>query len=264
MLENANQDQTQTETEVVETPAAQPDNQGGDSPSETQEPAAGAAPQGVHSQQSPMIPKYRFDEVNHRAQAAEARLRDLLAQSQQQPQSAPQAPKQEDFATYEDYIRADARFVAQQEARQAYAAERQRELQAAQAQAEQTRAQAAESNWSRKTSEGLAKHPDFFEVIAQVRVNSHLEQLIKASAVGDELGYHLGKNKDVEARLNAMHPLDAAAELGRIEAKLQGAGGQPQAKVSQMPKPMQPVGTGKAGGAKETGVNRALSLLYPS
>lgn len=268
MLDEANEVETQTETNVTETPAAQPDNQGSDSPSQTSEPAAGSAQQAQGAQQQPpSIPKWRFDEVNHRAQAAEARLRELMAQSQQPQQqpAAPQAPKPEDFPTYEEFIRADARFVAQQEAKQAYAAERQREQQASQQQTEQAREHAANLNWSQKTIEAAQKYPDFYEKLsAAPMLHPILQAVLKPSQAAGDLAYHLAGQPETIARLNSMHPLDAIAELGRIEGKLQGSSGQAPTKVSQMPKPMAPVSTGKAGGSKETGINRALSLLYPS
>src|SRR4051812_6356208 len=116
MSADANQEQTQTETSVTETPSAQPATQGSESPTQTPEPAAGSAQQaqGAH-QQPPMIPKWRLDEVLEQN-------RQLKAQMHQQPQQPAQPkaaedgrPKQGDFETYEDFIRADTRYETRQE-----------------------------------------------------------------------------------------------------------------------------------------------------
>lgn len=240
MLEDANPVETTPTPETA--PESQP-AQGSDTPAVPQAPAE-VTPQG-REQQPPMIPKHRFDELNHRMQAAEARLREMGQPPRPEP-AAPQAPKQEDFATYEDYIRADARFVAQQEARQAYAAERQREQQAAQQQAEQFRLQNAQQNWNQKTSEAAAKYPDFEQKLfmAPKITNDYTSAVLMASPMAGELAYHLASNPETVTRLNGMHPLDAAAELGRIEGKLQGSSGQPVKKPSAGIPALNPVGTG--------------------
>lgn len=212
---------------------------------------------------TPMIPKPRFDEVNQRMHAAELRARQLEQQlnpNREQPQGS-QAPKQEDFGTYEEFIRAEARYEARQEYTRIEQENRQRAVQ----QTEQQRQYSAEVNWTAKSAEATAKHSDFIDVVAPLRLNPMLEGLIKASPVAGDLAYHLGKNRaELEARLNSMHPLDAAAEMGRIEAKLTGAGGQPQPKVSQMPKPMTPVNGGKSNAGGGSGLDKALSILYPT
>ena len=55
---------------------------------------------------------------------------------------------------------------------------------------------------------------------------------------GPSLAYHLAKNPDVAARLNAMTPTRAAIELGRIETTLTA----PAVKVpSNAPTPITPI-----------------------
>lgn len=271
MSQDANENQIPTEVPVTETPAAQPDTQGSDSPSQPQEPAAGSAQQVQGAQQQPpMIPKWRFDEINHRAQAAERELQALRGQSQQAPQpAAPQAPKQEDFSTYEEYIRADARFVAQQEARQAYQQERQREQQASQQQTEQAREHAANSNWSQKTSEAAQKYPDFFDKLASApTLHPILQAVLKPSPAAGDLAYHLAGQPETITRLNGMHPLDAIAELGRIEGKLQGSSGQPpQRKPSAGIPALDTVGAGTKTGPRrgdQMTQEDVIAKLYPN
>jgi hypothetical protein len=256
------------EPEVTEPQAPEAIEPEGESP-EGAQPVSDPAPSTPAQEKqpgsdTPMIPKPRFDEINQRMHAAEARARALEqqinpSQVPQQPKSGP--PKQEDFGTYEEYVRADARY----EARQEYARMEQENRQRAVQQTEQQRQYSAEVNWTSKSAEASAKHTDFMDVVAPLRLNPMLEGLIKASPVAGDLAYHLGKNRaELEARLNSMHPLDAAAEMGRIEAKLTGASGQPQPKVSQMPKPMTPVNGGKSTGGGGSGLDKALAILYPT
>jgi hypothetical protein len=245
MLEDANQAETTTETPAA-APASQP-AQGGDTPVATPSEGAGSAPQeqGVQ-QQSPMIPKWRFDQINE--QLKQERLYRL---QQQQPESnhtpaEPQAPRQEDFSTYEEYIRADARFVAESAGRQAYQQERQREQQSRMQQAEQARTYSAESNWEQKSQEAATKYPDFEQKISTApKLNPIAQAVLKASPVAGDLAYHLAGNPELIARLNGMHPLDQATEMGRIEGKLQGSSGQPpQRKPSAGIPAITPVGAG--------------------
>jgi hypothetical protein len=259
---------TDAENEVTEPQAPEATEPAGESP-EGAQPVSDPAPSTPAQEKqpgsdAPMIPKPRFDEINQRMHAAEARARALEQQfgTNQAPQPhASQAPKQEDFGTYEEFIRAEARY----EARQEYARMEQERRQQHVQQTEQQREYNAAVNWTSKAAEASAKHPDFIDVVAPLRLNAMLEGLIKASPVAGDLAYHLGKNRgELEARLNSMHPLDAAAEMGRIEAKLTGAGGQPQPKVSQMPKPMTPVNGGKSNAGGGSGLDKALSILYPN
>ena len=49
-------------------------------------------------------------------------------------------------------------------------------------------------------------------------VNQNMVETLQSAEKGPEVLYYLGKNPDVAASLAAMSPLDAARELGRIEA----------------------------------------------
>lgn len=252
MIDDAKSAETPTET-IAEAPASQP-AQGNETPATTTTPETGSAPQGRSDSQPPTIPKYRFDDVNHRMQAAERELAQLRqAQNQQPPAPAPQPPKQDDFQTYEEYIRADAKFVAEQAAEAKWNGFQQQQQQAAQRQAEQTRAQTADQNWNQKTSEAAAKYPDFEQKLftAPNIFSDHTRAVLKASPMAGDLAYHLASNPEIIGRLNGMHPLDAAAELGRIEGKLAGSTTPPKTSVSKAPKPISPVGSGKTPASRD-------------
>lgn len=89
--------------------------------------------------------------------------------------------------------------------------------------------------------------PDFEEVArdpAMRRVFSampHITDAIMESDRGPEIAYYLGKNRQKAIELAQMHPLRAAVELGKIEAKLLT----PETrKISQAPEPITPIGAG--------------------
>lgn len=251
MLEDASQVETTTET-TAEAPASQP-AQGNETPATATLPESGSAPSGQGVQQQPqMIPKWRFDEINARLHAAEARARES-AQPQQPAPQAPQPPKQDDFQTYEEYIDARATFKAEQAAEAKWNGLQQQQRQATQQQAEQARIYNAETNWGQKSHEAAAKYPDFEQKIATSAplTNAHAMAVMKASPVAGDLAYHLASNPDVVGRLNGMHPIDAAAELGRIEGKLAGSTTPPKPSVSKAPKPISPVGSGKTPASRE-------------
>lgn len=249
MLEDANLETT-TET-TADAPASQP-VEGGDTPAvATGAESVSTQPGPGVNQQPQTIPKWRFDELNARMQAAEARLREGYQPPQQQQPQTPQAPKQEDFPTYEEYIRADARFVAQEEAKKTWSDLQEGQRRQTIQQTEQQRAYAAENNWTQKSQETAARKPDFeMKVATAPPLAPHALAVLKNSEAAGDLAYHLASDHALIQKINAMHPLDAIAEMGRIEGKLNGSNaGQPaQRKPSAGIPAIDPVGAGNKPG----------------
>jgi len=242
---NEPQDNGSEETQV---PAVETSPEGAQPSVETTPPPAPEIPQGSDS-----IPRSRFNEViagRNRERAEKAQLLAAMQQRQQpeQPKPANTPPKEEDFANWQDFQDARSAYVADQR----YEARRAQEKQAEQQQQEQSRAQSAEQNWIQKSSEAAVKYPDFDNKVntAPPITNAYaLAVLKKADAAGD-LAYHLASDHALIAKINAMHPLDAAMELGRIEEKLAGSKTPPKTSVSKAPKPISPVGSGKTPAAR--------------
>jgi len=262
MSEDANEVQ-ETTPEVVDAPESQP-AEASDTPAAPEQRKPEPAPQS--GQQPPdHVPYWRLKELADQNRALKAQLSQQAPQQpNQQPNTqAAQAPKPEDFPTYEDFLDARAEFRAKEATRKEWAAIKAEEQQAQRVQAEQTRAQSAESNWSQRASEAAAKYPDFEQKISTVApLNPVAQAVLKASPMAGDLAYHLAAHPELIDKLNGMHPLDQAAEMGRIEGKLTGTGGQP--KVSQMPKPMTPINGGKSNAGGGSGLDKALSVLYPN
>lgn len=93
------------------------------------------------------------------------------------------------------------------------------------ARAEQERQAKTQADFARRTAEVRAAHPDFDEVVMSVDapVSQALQQALLTSEQGPEIMYQLAKSPAELARLSALQALDAAREIGRLEAKLASA-----------------------------------------
>lgn len=153
-------------------------------------------------------------------------LREELAQQRQAPIEAPQ-PNQ--FTSAEDYVEALSDYKTEQKL--------------AEREAQQQRKQ-VESGYEDRADEARAKYADYDEVAhgSHVRITPEMAEVIKASEVGPEVAYHLGKNPDEAARIARLSPLVQAREIGKIEATLV-----PNAPVvkksSSAPEPIRPLGS---------------------
>lgn len=160
------------------------------------------------------------------------RLRQQLAKPQGD------APSENDFDNYEDYLVAKAahQFEAKQR-EQHEAALRQHE------QAEQARKQ---QNFRQQVQSAQERYDDFQQVAfnPNVPITPQVADLLATSEMGADLAYHLGKHPEVAAQLSQMDPYRAALELGKIEAKLE----LPKPKtVTNAPEPLAPInGAGAA------------------
>lgn len=94
----------------------------------------------------------------------------------------------------------------------------------------------------------VEEHPDFDQVVRRMpadggpSITTHMSEVIKASEVGPQVAYHLGKNVAESRRIANLPPLQQAKELGKIEATL--TANPPVKKVSSTPDPISPVRRG--------------------
>jgi hypothetical protein len=148
-------------------------------------------------------------------------------------QTAPEAqgdkPSRDDYAEQADYIEALTEWKAEQAVTRV-----QRE------QAAQSANHARQSAWEAREAQTKASIPDYDAVVpvSTVPIKPHVVEALMDADAGPSLAYHLAKNPDVAARLNAMTPTRAAIELGRIETTLTA----PAVKVpSNAPTPITPI-----------------------
>lgn len=176
-----------------------------------------------------------------RADRAEA----ALAATKSRPADAtdPKEPKAEDFKTVGEYTEALAEYkvekkFAEREARQAQ--ERQ-----------EAAARAAQAELNKRIATVVKEIPDYAEVIADsdIDVPPHMAVYIAESPVGPHIGYYLTKHPEDFDRINALSPIRAIAELGKLEdrkpwvKKVEAK--EPDAEpavVSRAPSPIKPLG----------------------
>lgn len=157
--------------------------------------------------------------------------------TQTAPEAQSERPQRDQFADQDEYVEALAEWKAEE------AVQRVQQKSAAQA-AENAR----QSAWQAREAEVRASIPDYDAVVptSTVPVDRHVVDALLDSDAGPALAYHLAKNPDVAARLNAMTPTRAAIELGRLETTLTA----PAAKApSNAPAPITPItsqATGRA------------------
>ena len=121
-------------------------------------------------------------------------------------------PKLADYESVEDYVEAREAFLKQELLSEL---ERTAKAKTEQATVEQsyiqrvTAAKAALADWD-EVMEDAADEPTMVETV----------EFCMDSAVGPKIAYHLAKNPDLHARINAMSPIRRIAELGKLEEKL--------------------------------------------
>lgn len=205
----------------------------GDKPEEKEPPKSEKRP-GVQS---------RIDELTRARYEAEREAKFWREQAAKSPPPSTDAPKptKADYPDDEAYFEALADFKAEQKVQQF---------------SQQTQAERAQEAQARQTASQFALYqervqqadlPDYAEVVGQSDVPAapHVLESILDSDVGPQLAYHLAKHPDVAERLNAMTPVQAAREIGRLEAAVTGPATTqptpPAKRTTTAPAPINPV-----------------------
>jgi hypothetical protein len=177
--------------------------------------------------------------INKKFAKMSGKIRDLEAQLANRPAAAEVkpgvaippvvdagAPKIADFDDYEKYLdaRTDYRVAQTEKARVAKAAE------AANAEA-----------WTAASKDAREKYDDFDEIVGQdIPISRAVNDAIQESSVRAELAYFLGKNPAEVARINALSPTRAGAEIAKIEATLVKAAPEKPKPATVKPPPKPP------------------------
>lgn len=204
----------------------------GDKPEEKEPPKSEKRP-GVQS---------RIDELTRARYEAEREAKFWREQAAKSPPPSTDAPKptKADYPDDEAYFEALADFKAEQKVQQFS-----QQTQAERAQEAQARQTASQFDLYQERVQ-QADLPDYAEVVGQSDVPAapHVLESILDSDVGPQLAYHLAKHPDVAERLNAMTPVQAAREIGRLEAAVTGPATQPTPpakRTTSAPAPINPV-----------------------
>ena len=175
-----------------------------------------------------------------RVEELERENAELKKSSAPAPEEEAKPPKQEDFATVQEYLDAAVTYNVEAKLK-----ERER-LSGEKAAADAAAALAAEHE--KRFKAAAERIPDLEEVVGKADFNLRmpLYQYIRESETGPELAYHIAKNPDIAERLNRLSPIKALAELGKIEVALAKAPEAPkpaqsQPEVSKAPAPIKPL-----------------------
>jgi hypothetical protein len=129
---------------------------------------------------------------------------------QQQQTAADGAPKLENFDSYQEYYRALVNYELDQREAAKTAGEAQK---------------SALDSWNAKQEKARGTHTDYDEVLEGAEIPNTpalpaVRQFLSESDLGAELLYTLAKTPAEVARIMALSPARALAELGKLEAKL--------------------------------------------
>lgn len=120
-------------------------------------------------------------------------------------------------------------------------------------------------SYSDRAKAFAVKSPDFDEVLAEVDdifISPTVREIILTSDHGPELAYELAKDREEFARVCSLSPLAAARELGKVESRLgpkTSESKQELRKLTNAPKPIDPVNAGGKGTMKKSITDPSLS-----
>lgn len=218
----------QPEAEQVEAPEAveiteeqpqseQPDEDGDSTPDDDQPPKPSR-----WQRQKEKLNQARQAEKEALAKAEEvtARLEALRNAAQSQ-----QPPKEADFADYNEYMIAMAahQSVAALDRRQSTDLEREADEVKRQFESlKQQSQQAAQEAWQEQVTDAKTRYADFDAVVSDpsLPISPDMAEVIRTSPKGADLAYYLGTHRAAAAQIAQLTPLEAARELGAIEARI--------------------------------------------
>lgn len=232
--------------------------------------ADGEQPEGAGEDEEEEKPKKRRSGVDRLK-----RERDALRAENEMLRS--RAPKADDSASIEAAVRNEigeppkeadfnGDFFAYERALTAYETEKRivtREVKGrANQAASQTNARVQDliEDFNERSAEAAAKIPDFVDVVSKATDATHpvsdtVKALILESEKGPLLQYHFAKNASDLRRINALPPMAAAREIGRLEARLS------LAKPSTATKAPPPVSAPKGGASPSSQEARMEAYL---
>lgn len=197
----------------------------------------------------------RIDELTRARREAEREAsywRGIATQGQAQPSApaAPQKPTPDQYDDYGKYVEDLTDWKADQAVAKRMAQDSDRKV-------VDTRAQ----TFAERQVAARAVMPDYDAVVggSETPITQHVGEAIMESDRGPELAYHFAKNPEVLQNLNGMSPVQAAREIGRLEATLptKSAPAVPSKKLSNTPAP---AGTQSAQGRATTPALASASM----
>lgn len=236
------------------TEQAAPDNETDKATEEAAKPDGEESAQGSEADSERPRKRNGYDRLRRKNQYLQSeilRLKDQLASNPAE--DGDKAPKEEDFnGDWGKFVAATTAYEARKVIREELSA---REKQANQSRVAELQSEVM-SEFEERTEAFKAKAPDFDEVIERFtesggKFSDAVRDLVLDSDVGPELAYFLARNPKVAKDLNHLPPLQAAKQIGQIEASLS----RPQRKATSAPPPQRQL----TGGATPPVDERALA-----
>lgn len=214
----------------IETGAATPGEEGGDSAAAPKPEAPKGDGEGEGDPEKPRRPS-----GIQRMQAKIARLEAELASTRSAAPAAGEdraaliekeigpAPKEEDFKDWSAFEDAKAEYRISKALAVQRHADREAAASSRQAADQEAQREAAVEAFNDRLDEAREKLPDFDKVLGEAKgreVKPHVTELVIESEKGGLLAYYLAKNPAELTKLNGMSEREAAKAVGRLEARL--------------------------------------------
>lgn len=224
-------------------------------------PAAEPAPEeletastGTEEAQEPEAPEVKtftqeeFDKIVSREKAKARRQaeREFAARAEVKRPAVDVNP--DNFATTEEYVEALAEKKAADMVEQ-----REKSRQAT----------TIEATFRDREDEARDRYADYEAIAYTAPISDLMAEVIKASDIGPDLAYHLGKNPDEAERIASLSPLLQAKELGKLELKLADLPKQGK-QTTKAPAPISPVTPGGAAKVFDTTDPRSIKAMDTS
>lgn len=214
----------------------------------------GTAPAGTEERQEPVAPEVKtftqeeFDKIVSREKAKARRQaeREFAARSEVKRPVVDVNP--DNFETTEAYVEALAEKKAADMIEQRDKARQ---------------ATTIETSFRDKEDDAREKYADYEAVAYTAPISDLMADVIKASDIGPDLAYHLGKNPDEAERIASLSPLLQAKELGKLELKLADMPKEGK-QTTKAPAPISPVTPGGAVKVYDTTDPRSIKAMDTS
>jgi hypothetical protein len=245
-IETPQTEQEESEPSAIENPAQETEETSDIAATDESAADEGQATEG-EGEQRPEQPKVVKELIHTRKRAQQAEqeaaywrgVAEGLIKPDTQPQTQqPQGdvpPDRYEFDSDEDYQKAMIRYEVRQEIK--------KETEQIRLEAERTR---MDKTFAQRIQEAAKTDPELLNIVRDptVPISEAMAYHIKSSELGPQIVRYLSNNRNEASRLMLLHPIQAAAELGKIEAKLSQPPPETK-KVSQAPEPAKPVGSNR-------------------
>ena len=146
------------------------------------------------------------------------------------PEGADVEPEPDQFEDYGDYVKALAKHEV-----------RQQQIASASTREDIIR----DAQWESRVEAVRTSHTDYDTVVGSSKqaIAGHVYDALLDSERGPELAYHMATHPEIAERLNAMSPIKAALEIGRLETSLVAPLTRPASKAPPPATPLRTTGS---------------------